>query len=251
MPSMMTAKADELAVSKLVTVRGQRWVVSDIEPAGQCTLVTLQSVEDGRYGHTLDVIWEVEPGRQVLPSGSLPRGHRRRVRLAGAAGGVPRRGPLGGRHLGRRQDPAGAVPLRRRDRGLPARPGRPGRRRAAGQPAARRRRRPGQDHRGRAGRPGAAAAPPRPPHHDRLPGRPDAEVAGRDGRQVRPRLQHRRLRALRRRCAAATARAANPFEVYPLSDRQPAVAARPEGPAAARRGAARRRPDATRAPSTC
>ncbi|SCL28676.1 SNF2 family N-terminal domain-containing protein [Micromonospora pallida] len=72
MPSMTTANADELAVSKLVAVRGQRWVVSNIEPAGQCTLVTLQSVEDGRYGHTLDVIWEVEPGRQVLPSGALP-----------------------------------------------------------------------------------------------------------------------------------------------------------------------------------
>ncbi|GLY21622.1 DISARM system SNF2-like helicase DrmD [Micromonospora sp. NBRC 101691] len=70
---MTSAKADELAVSKLVAVRGQRWVVSNIEPAGQCTLVTLQSVEDGRYGHTLDVIWEVEPGREVLPSGSLPQ----------------------------------------------------------------------------------------------------------------------------------------------------------------------------------
>ncbi|MFI7080625.1 DISARM system SNF2-like helicase DrmD [Micromonospora sp. NPDC049903] len=71
MPSM-TGKVDEPAISKLVAVRGQRWVVSNIERAGQSTLVTLQSVEDGRYGHTLEVIWEVEPGRQVLPSGSLP-----------------------------------------------------------------------------------------------------------------------------------------------------------------------------------
>ncbi|WP_199235935.1 DISARM system SNF2-like helicase DrmD [Micromonospora sp. S4605] len=65
--------SDELAIGKLVAVRGQRWVVSDVDRAGQSTLVTLQSVEDGRYGHTLDVIWEVEPGRQVLPSGSLPQ----------------------------------------------------------------------------------------------------------------------------------------------------------------------------------
>ena len=72
MPSMTTGNADVPALSGLVAVRGQRWVVSNIEPAGQNTLVTLQSVEDGRYGHTLEVIWEVEPGRQVLPSGSLP-----------------------------------------------------------------------------------------------------------------------------------------------------------------------------------
>lgn len=60
------------AIGALVAVRGQRWVVSDIEAADSSTLVSLQSVEDGRYGHTLDVIWEVEPGSQVLPSGSLP-----------------------------------------------------------------------------------------------------------------------------------------------------------------------------------
>jgi superfamily II DNA or RNA helicase len=36
------------------------------------TRVTLNSVEDGRYGETLSVIWEIEPGRRTLPSGSLP-----------------------------------------------------------------------------------------------------------------------------------------------------------------------------------
>lgn len=56
----------------LVTVRGRKWVVGEVVPAGRNTLVGLQSVEDGEYGRTLDVIWEVEPGRQVLPSGSLP-----------------------------------------------------------------------------------------------------------------------------------------------------------------------------------
>ncbi|WP_446209803.1 DISARM system SNF2-like helicase DrmD [Micromonospora sp. IBSANI012] len=60
------------AIGALVAVRGQRWVVSDLHEGEHSTLVNLQSVEDGRYGHHLDVIWEVEPGRQVLPSGSLP-----------------------------------------------------------------------------------------------------------------------------------------------------------------------------------
>lgn len=43
-----------------------------MEPADASTLVTLQSVEDGRYGETLSVVWEVEPGRRRLPSGTLP-----------------------------------------------------------------------------------------------------------------------------------------------------------------------------------
>ena len=58
----------------LVQVRGQNWVVSGVEaaPTGDVTVVHLQSVADGRYGDTLSVIWEVEPGRRVLPAGSLP-----------------------------------------------------------------------------------------------------------------------------------------------------------------------------------
>ncbi|GAA2746295.1 DISARM system SNF2-like helicase DrmD [Kitasatospora cinereorecta] len=56
-------------------VRGQQWVVSAVTPgdAGSAsTLVELQSVMDGRYGESLSVIWEVEPGREVLPRSSLP-----------------------------------------------------------------------------------------------------------------------------------------------------------------------------------
>ena len=60
------------SVGALVAVRGRKWVVGDVEQAAASTCVTLQSVEDGEYGRTLDVIWEVEPGRLVLPSGSLP-----------------------------------------------------------------------------------------------------------------------------------------------------------------------------------
>ncbi|MFJ9039093.1 DISARM system SNF2-like helicase DrmD [Streptomyces sp. NPDC102406] len=65
----------------LVEVRGQSWVVARVEPSpaadgdnarGRATLIHLQSVADGRFGDTLSVIWEVEPGRRVLPAGSLP-----------------------------------------------------------------------------------------------------------------------------------------------------------------------------------
>jgi superfamily II DNA or RNA helicase len=66
------ATAEPPPAGALVEVRGQRWVVSEVEASERSTLVALQSVEDGRYGETLDVIWEIEPGRRVLPIGSLP-----------------------------------------------------------------------------------------------------------------------------------------------------------------------------------
>lgn len=70
---MAATVTDERPVpGALVQVRGQRWVVSTVDEQQESTLVTLQSVEDGRYGDTLSVIWEVEPGRRTLPSGSLP-----------------------------------------------------------------------------------------------------------------------------------------------------------------------------------
>ncbi|WP_405683940.1 DISARM system SNF2-like helicase DrmD [Streptomyces sp. NBC_00057] len=80
-------RADELdsqavpEISDLVEVRGTRWVVADVDhvkpeadaaAGAAATLVTLNSVEDGRYNDTLSVIWEVEPGRRRLPAGSLP-----------------------------------------------------------------------------------------------------------------------------------------------------------------------------------
>ncbi|MEV4315159.1 DISARM system SNF2-like helicase DrmD [Actinocrispum sp. NPDC049592] len=69
---MADAATTELKTGSLVSIRGHKWVISEIDATGGNTLVSLQSVEDGRFGDTLDVIWEVEPGRQVLPSGSLP-----------------------------------------------------------------------------------------------------------------------------------------------------------------------------------
>lgn len=56
----------------LVRVRGQRWVVSTVQPL-QHTLVELNSVEDGRYGERLAVVWEVELDAQVIDTGALPR----------------------------------------------------------------------------------------------------------------------------------------------------------------------------------
>ncbi|WP_050996965.1 MULTISPECIES: DISARM system SNF2-like helicase DrmD [Frankia] len=89
----ISAGAELPGIGALVEVRGQKWVVAETDaqaapdaqtapdgagarhgsgPAVPSSLVTLQSVEDGRYGQTIEVIWEVEPGRRILPSGSLP-----------------------------------------------------------------------------------------------------------------------------------------------------------------------------------
>ncbi len=68
----MTSVDTEPAIGDLVAVRGRRWVVGDIDAAANSTLLELQSVEEGHYDETLQVIWDVEPGRKVLPSGSLP-----------------------------------------------------------------------------------------------------------------------------------------------------------------------------------
>jgi hypothetical protein len=55
-------------------VRGQRWTVSEVEAGERSTLVSLQSVENGRYDEALEVFWEIEPDRLLLllPNGSLP-----------------------------------------------------------------------------------------------------------------------------------------------------------------------------------
>ncbi len=60
------------AEGSLVRVRGRRWVVASVE-AGADPLVELSSVEDGRYGEILRVIWKVEVGAQVIDAGALPR----------------------------------------------------------------------------------------------------------------------------------------------------------------------------------
>lgn len=76
--------AANLEVGALVQVRGQQWLVSELSestlPVDELapavlpgrTLVTLTSVSEDDLGEELSVIWEVEPGRAVIPSGALP-----------------------------------------------------------------------------------------------------------------------------------------------------------------------------------
>jgi superfamily II DNA or RNA helicase len=73
-----------LDLGQLVRVRGQQWVVSNVSlaalPADELaaatlpgrTLVTLTSVSEDDLGEELSVVWEIEPGRAIIPSGALP-----------------------------------------------------------------------------------------------------------------------------------------------------------------------------------
>ena len=71
-------------LGQLARVRGRHWVVTDVAPTtlpfdiqsstvgeGQ-TLVTLSSVEDDGLGEELRVLWELEAGRRILDSATLP-----------------------------------------------------------------------------------------------------------------------------------------------------------------------------------
>jgi hypothetical protein len=73
-------------VGDLVDVRGRKWVVGDdVEPAPteRSTLVTLQSVEAGEYGRSLDVLVRggtvplraAEHVEQLIAAGVLVRLH--------------------------------------------------------------------------------------------------------------------------------------------------------------------------------
>ena len=81
---MTAVEQDVPAVGELVRVRGQQWVVSGCDVSSQPvdelaasqppgrTLVTLTSVSDDDLGDELTLVWEVEPGREVLPATQLP-----------------------------------------------------------------------------------------------------------------------------------------------------------------------------------
>ena len=71
-------------IGNLVRVRDRLWVVSDIStsalPSGTLSpaggpqhLLDLTSIEDDGFGDSLRVIWEIEPGREVLRAATLPR----------------------------------------------------------------------------------------------------------------------------------------------------------------------------------
>lgn len=69
---------------QLVTVRGSKWIVADVAAqslprspadegvAGLQHAVSLQSIEEDRYGDETTVVWELEPGRSVVEDEGLP-----------------------------------------------------------------------------------------------------------------------------------------------------------------------------------
>lgn len=80
----MTTAVDDPEVGQLVRVRGQQWVVSAVDRSIQHvdelsptelpgrTLVSLNSVSDDDLGRELVVVWEIEPGREVVEANRLP-----------------------------------------------------------------------------------------------------------------------------------------------------------------------------------
>ena len=65
---------------QLVEVRRRQWVVSDVEGSAFSTgssnqqhLVTLASLDEDALGETLQVVWQLEPGAQVLEKAGLPQ----------------------------------------------------------------------------------------------------------------------------------------------------------------------------------
>lgn len=84
MIGLLAAPADAPEAGQLVRVRGQQWVVSAVarseQPVDELaasrlpgrTLVRLTSVSDDDLGEDLTVVWEVEPGREVVPATRLP-----------------------------------------------------------------------------------------------------------------------------------------------------------------------------------
>lgn len=62
---------------QLVEVRRRQWVVAEVDAAGlqadtQQHCVTLSSIDEDGLGEELEVIWEIEPGAQVIERAGLP-----------------------------------------------------------------------------------------------------------------------------------------------------------------------------------
>ncbi len=62
---------------QLVEVRRRQWVVADVDAAGLDTgtrqhCVTLSSIDEDGLGEELEVVWEIEPGAQVIERAGLP-----------------------------------------------------------------------------------------------------------------------------------------------------------------------------------
>ena len=78
-----TEAPDIPEVGQVVRCRGQMWAVNEVlgssQPAdpladvGRHHLVRLSSLEDDGFGDELMVIWEIEPGTEIIPRQELPR----------------------------------------------------------------------------------------------------------------------------------------------------------------------------------
>jgi len=83
-PSVETATASLPETGQLVQIRSRKWVVSDVRPSTLPApalqlalsrpqhLLTLSSVEDDSLGEELQVVWEIEPGANVVERIALP-----------------------------------------------------------------------------------------------------------------------------------------------------------------------------------
>ncbi|WP_344491235.1 DISARM system SNF2-like helicase DrmD [Glycomyces endophyticus] len=73
MPAQQSAEREGVpSVGDRVEVRGSRWMVADVIASGADTIVEVNSLADDAFGEQLRLVWELEPGRRVLPSSGLP-----------------------------------------------------------------------------------------------------------------------------------------------------------------------------------
>ena len=88
-------------IGQVVEVRGSTWAVVNVTPQGLprdpadesdrtarlSHVIELQSLDEGRLGETLSVVWELEVGQTVTPAKGLPS-RRRWLVLWMRCGGV-------------------------------------------------------------------------------------------------------------------------------------------------------------------
>lgn len=60
------------SVGDRVEVRDSRWMVAAVDASAKDTVVELNSLSDDGFGETLKVVWELEPGRRLMPPSGLP-----------------------------------------------------------------------------------------------------------------------------------------------------------------------------------
>src|SRR5262249_50257314 len=81
--ALLAAEVGVAELGQVVRCRDQVWTASEMAPSALQAdpiagtrphhLVRMSSIEDDGYGDELSVIWELEPGTQVIPHQELPR----------------------------------------------------------------------------------------------------------------------------------------------------------------------------------